>query len=480
MSKKEESVKKNDNFSDWYIHVLIDTEFIDYSSVSGCIVLRPDSYFVWEVISRETDKKFKKMGITNTYFPLLIPEKLLNKEKEHIAGFSPEVAWVTQTGDAVLDERLAIRPTSEVIMYDSVAKWVRSWRDLPMRLNQWNNVIRWEFKHPTPFLRTREFLWNEGHTIFATEEEANAERQEIIATYVSILKDYLALSGVPGRKTDTEKFAGAESSYSIEHVLPDGKAVQGPDFHHDGQRFSKAFNISFIDKDESRKYAYQNTFAISTRVIGVMVATHGDDKGLVIPPKLARIQLVIIPIYNDDTKPIVMENSLRLFNDLKGNFRAHIDDRDSYSPGWKFHEWELRGVPIRIEIGAREIEKGEVVVVRRDTGAKLATLQSSLPDKLSEILNDIHNDMYANAKRFLEKNIHKVSDYNGLKDVIANKGGMAQAPWCGSSDCEAKIKEETGAKATNMPFDSQNDRAGKKCVYCGKDAKHIVNFAKSY
>ena len=449
MPKKEELIKKDDNFSDWYTHVLIDTGFIDYSSVSGCIVLRPDSYFVWEVISRETDKKFKDMGITNTYFPLLIPERLLNKEKEHIAGFSPEVAWVTQTGDTVLDERLAIRPTSEVIMYDSVAKWVRSWRDLPMRLNQWNNVIRWEFKHPTPFLRTREFLWNEGHTIFATEKEADSERMDILTVYLNILKDYLALPGVLGRKTDTEKFAGAESSYSIEHILPDGKAVQGPDFHHDGQRFSKAFNISFIDRDESKKFAYQNTFAISTRVIGVMVATHGDDKGLVIPPKLARIQLVIIPIYNDDTKSRVMEHSSRLFDDLKSTFRVHIDDRDSYSPGWKFHEWELKGIPIRIEVGLREIEKGEVVVVRRDTGVKSTLAQSSLQEQLPVILEDIHNSMYTNALNFLTRNTHKVSDYDGLKDVVANRGGMAQAPWCGSPECEAKIKEETGAKATN-------------------------------
>jgi prolyl-tRNA synthetase len=287
------SVKKEENFDKWYIEVILKSGLADYSAVSGCIILRPDAYFMWEQIQRLTDDQFKKVGIQNVYFPLFIPEKFLNKEKEHVEGFSPEVAWVTQTGKSKLDERLAIRPTSETIIYPSFSKWIRSWRDLPMRYNLWNNVVRWEFKHAVPFLRTREFLWNEGHTVFATEEEALAEEKEILGIYKKTTEDLLALPGMLGRKTDKEKFAGAVFSASIEHLMPDGIAIQGPSFHHDGQNFSKSFDITFLDKEKKKQYAWQNTWAISTREIGVMIAVHGDDKGLVLPPRVAPIQVVI-------------------------------------------------------------------------------------------------------------------------------------------------------------------------------------------
>ncbi len=483
-TKKEKpesvTVKKADNFSEWYTQVITKTEFVDYTSVSGGLAFRPDGYYVWETIQKVTDSLFKEVGIQNVYFPMLIPERLLNKEKEHVEGFSPEVAWVTHTGDSKLDERLAVRPTSETIMYESYAKWVRSWRDLPMRYNQWNNVIRWEFKHPTPLLRSREFLWNEGHTVFASQEEADGERDVILKIYEMVTKDYLALPGIIGKKTNKEKFAGALASYSIEHLLPDGLVVQGPDFHSDGQNFAKAFEITFIDKDGERKYAFQNTFAISTRELGVMLAVHGDDKGLVIPPRVARIQIVIVPIYNNDNRSSVLMQAEALQMKLKAKYRVHVDDRDSYSPGWKFNEWELKGTPVRIELGEKEIKAMDVVLVRRDTGEKTKAKMSELELKIGELLGDISSNMYMKAKKFVEANTHHAKNFEELKDIIKGRGGIVQAPWCGSAECEDKVKEESGAKISNMPFDKQNDIKGKKCIYCGNEAKHIANFAKSY
>jgi prolyl-tRNA synthetase len=474
------SIKKSDDFSQWYIQAIIKSEFMDYTSVSGAFALRPDSYFIWEAVQKATDELFKNEGILNVYFPLLIPEKLLEKEKEHIEGFSPEVAWVTETGNSKLDERLAIRPTSETIMYDSFSKWIRSWRDLPLRYNQWNNVIRWEFRHPTPFLRTREFLWNEGHTVFATKEEAEGERDAILGIYQKILEEYFALYGVAGKKTDSEKFAGAEATYSIEHLMPDGSAIQGPDFHSDGQRFAVAFDIKFLNKDGKQSYAYQNTFAISTREIGVMLATHGDDRGLVVPPKLSRIQCVIIPIYNDESKVHVIEEAKILYKKIKGRMRVHLDDRDSYSPGWKFNEWELRGVPLRIEIGPKDIQKKSVVAVRRDNGEKFTIKVADIIEKTEELLKAIQENLYKKSKNFVDSNTHEVKTYQQIKDVLTKKGGFVQTPWCGSKDCEAKVKRDTAAKATNMPFDVQDKAKGKSCAICGSSAKFIVNFAKSY
>lgn len=474
------TVKKADNFSEWYTQIISKTEFVDYTSVSGGLAFRPDGYFAWETIQRNTDAMFKEVGIQNVYFPMLIPEKLLNKEKEHVKGFNPEVAWVTHTGESKLDERLAVRPTSETIMYDSYSKWIRSWRDLPMRYNQWNSVIRWEFKHPTPLLRSREFLWNEGHTAFATREEAEAEREVILKIYEMICKDYLALPGIIGKKSDNEKFPGAEASYSVEHLLPDRLVIQGPDFHSDGQNFAKAFDITFIDKDEERKHVYQNTWAISTRELGVMIAVHGDDKGLVIPPRLARTQIVIVPIYNNDNRNAVMMAAETLAMQLKPKFRVHIDDRDIYSPGWKFNEWEMKGVPVRIELGQREIEAMKVIAVRRDTGEKIDINMKSVDPRLSDLLNEIQTNMFKKAKDFLEKNTHKAKTYEELKKILSTKGGIVQVPWCGSVKDEEKVKEDTGAKTSNMPFDKQKDAKGGKCAICGEAAKFIVNFAKSY
>src|SRR5579875_893324 len=347
---KEITAKKTENFDEWYTQVILRSELMDYSPVSGCMVFRPLSYAIWEIIQRATDELFKKEGIQNVYFPLLIPERLLKKEQEHVEGFAPEVAWVTEAGNTKLEERLAIRPTSETIMYESFSKWIRSWRDLPLKFNQWNSVIRWEFKHPTPFLRSR----------------------EILGIYSKITREYLALPGIIGKKTDKEKFAGAIATYSIEHLLPDGKAIQGPDFHLDGQNFSKAFEIAFLNKEGKREYAWQNTWAITTREIGVMVATHSDDRGLVLPPKVAPIQVVIIPIVDERSKDEVLNAAKGIARRLESVARVKLDDRDYYTAGWKFNEWEIKGVPLRIEIGPRDIKASQVILVRRDTLEKFA------------------------------------------------------------------------------------------------------------
>ncbi len=472
------TAKKSDNFDEWYTQVMLKAELADYSPVSGCIVFRPSGYAVWENIQHATDSRFKKSGVQNVYFPLLIPERLLKREAEHVEGFAPEVAWVTQAGGSDLDERLAIRPTSEAIMYEVVSKWIRSWRDLPMRMNQWNNVIRWEFKHPTPFLRTREFLWNEGHSIFASKEEAEAERDQILGIYLEITEEFLALPGYVGKKTDSEKFAGAEASYSIEHLLPDGKAIQGPDFHSDGQRFAKAFEITFLDKNEEKQFAWQNTWAITTREIGVMLAMHGDDRGAVIPPRVAGIQAVIVPILNEKTRGFVLGGASKLREELSKEFRVHIDDRDNLTPGRKFNEWELRGIPLRLELGPRDIEANNFVLVRRDTGAKRSGDLSKAREEVGGELDSIQESLLTRAREHLARNTHMTSSYEEMKRIIKEQGGIVRAPWCGSAECETKIKEETGARILNMPLDQHPTET--ECVGCGKKARMIANIGRSY
>ncbi|MFP3278492.1 MAG: proline--tRNA ligase [Candidatus Micrarchaeota archaeon] len=469
---------KKEEFEEWYPEVLTKSGFVDYSFVSGMLVFRPAAYAAWQIIVNAVDSEFKKNGIEDVYFPLFIPERFLEKEKEHFVGFEPEVAWVTHAGKSKLEERLAVRPTSETIMYPSYSKWIRSWRDLPLRYNQWNNAVRWEFKHPTPLLRTREFLWCEGHSVFANKEEADKERNFIMGLWERVLKDYLALPGIAGRKTENEKFAGAVASYSIEHIMPDGYVVQGPDFHNDGENFAKAFDIKFLDKDGKEKYAWQNTYAISTRELGVMVATHSDDKGLILPPRIAYIQVVIVPIIAKGKEEKILGYARKVADILKERYRIKLDDREGYTPGYKYNEWELKGVPLRIEIGLKEVEKGQVMFVRRDTGAKAEASLGDLVEKVEVILDDIHKNLYERAKKFMQEHIHNVETYDEFKHVLKTKKGIIHAPWCGSPECEEKIKEETGAKTSNIPFD-QSDLHGK-CIYCGKEAKYMVNFAKSY
>lgn len=471
------SVKKSENFDEWYQEVIIKSGLTDYSAVSGCIILRPDAYLIWEQIQKFTDDQFKKAGIQNVYFPLFIPEKFLAKEKEHVEGFSPEVAWVTHAGNRKLDERLAIRPTSETIIYPSFSKWIRSWRDLPMRYNLWNNVVRWEFKHAIPFLRSREFLWNEGHTVFATQEEALNEEKEILGIYKKTTEDLLALPGMVGRKTDKEKFAGAVFSASIEHLLPDGRAIQGPDFHHDGQNFAKAFDITFLDSEKKMQYAWQNTWAISTREIGVMIAVHGDDKGLVLPPKIAPTQAVIVPIYDSKTREEVLKEAKKLEEKLKGEFRIKLDDREEFSPGFKYNEWELKGVPVRVELGPKDLKNNQAVLVRRDTGKKEEVKLNSVVSKIKDLMTDIQKNIFEKASDALKNNTHEVRTYDELKKAL-KKGGIIRTCWCGDRKCEDKLKDDTGAKIINIPF--EQGKVSCDCVVCGKKAKMLVNIAKSY
>jgi len=471
------TVRKSENFDEWYTQVILKSELADYSPVSGCIVLRPSGYAIWEAIQRETDKELKKIGIQNTYFPIFIPERLLKKEQEHVKGFSPEVAWVTHAGDSKLEERLAIRPTSETLMYEVISRWVRSWRDLPLRLNQWNNVVRWEFRHPTPLLRSREFLWNEGHTVFATEGEAMAERDEILRIYKTITEEYLALPGLVGKKTDAEKFAGATASYSIEHLMPDGKAIQGPDFHSDGQNFAKAFEITFVDRNGEKQFAWQNTWAISTREIGVMLAIHSDDKGLIVPPRVALFQVVIVPIFDEESRERVLKQAEKLRARLEETTSVKLDDRDHLTPGRKFNEWELKGVPLRVEIGPRDLAKRQVVLARRDNGKKRQVTMASAAREVARELKEIQKDLYQRALSFLEEHTYTAETFEQLRSSLKN-GGIVRAPWCLSPACEAKVKEETGAKIINLPMDQKGTKS--RCVNCGKEAAVIANFAKSY
>jgi len=476
MSKEEGIKAKKDEFSEWYTQTIIKADLAEYSPVSGCLIFKPDGYFIWEIIQKETDSKFKKIGIKNVYFPLLIPESLLKKESTHLKGFAPEVAWVTETGNSKLDERLAIRPTSETIMYNSYSKWIRSWRDLPLRYNQWNNVIRCEFKHPVPFLRTREFLWNEGHTVFASKEEALKEEKEILGIYNEILRNYLAVSGFISKKTESEKFAGAEFTKAIECVLPNGKVVQGPDFHYDGQIFARAFDIKFLNKQGKEEYAYQNTWAITTRMIGVMLAIHGDNKGLVMPPRVAPTQLVIIPILFPDTKTKVLKKAgdiKKLLND----FRIILDERQEHTAGYKFNEWELKGVPIRIEIGPKDVAKNQIVVARRDNGGKEVIKIKDLKKKIPKLLNNIQDNLLKNSEKKLKGIMINSKNINELIKNINNKK-VSVSEWCGSSECEDYIKTKTGgAKIIGI---NEKVKAKGNCVYCSKKAKNTVYIAKSY
>ncbi|MBW3000729.1 proline--tRNA ligase [Candidatus Woesearchaeota archaeon] len=474
------TVEKNKDFSEWYTQLIQKAELIEYSPVSGCMVIRPYAYSIWEAIQDFMDKEIKKMGIQNAYFPLFIPENLLKKEQEHVEGFKPEVAWVTEHGTTKFEEKLAIRPTSETIMYDSYKKWIRSYKDLPLRLNQWCNVVRWEFKHPVPFLRTREFLWQEGHTAFAKREEAEKEVLDILNLYARVFEELYAVPVLKGRKTDAEKFAGAVYTDSVEIYMPNGKAIQGGTSHFLGQNFSKAFDISFLDKKGKKQYVYQNSWGLSTRTIGIMIAVHGDNKGLVLPPRIAPIHIVIIPILFSN-KPTLNEKILKVAAEIKKelkNFKVELDERGDYSPGFKFNYWELRGVPLRLEIGPRDLEKQQVVFVRRDTGVKEAVPLGQIIVRAIKILGDIQDNLYNKAKKFLNESIEKVKSMSEFRKAIKN-GKIAFAPWCNCKECEADIKDKTGAKTLNIPL-KQPPIKGKCFWGCSKKADKWVYFARSY
>tara|TARA_Y100000310_G_scaffold242934_1_gene247213 strand:+ start:9185 stop:10627 length:1443 start_codon:yes stop_codon:yes gene_type:complete len=472
------TAKKEEDFSEWYTQVIQKADLADYTSVSGCIVYKPGSYTIWENIKDITDKRFKAIGIQNCYFPLFIPESLLQKEAQHIEHFAPEVAWVTHGGDTKLGDRLAIRPTSETIMYESYSKWIRSHQDLPLRYNQWNNVVRWEFKHPTPFLRGREFLWNEGHTCFATQKEAESEGKHIIAIYQDVCENYLALPALIGKKSEKEKFAGAVYTISMEYLMPNGKGIQGPDFHHDGQNFAKPFDISFMDKKGKKEYVWQNTFAISTRMLGVLFAIHSDNRGLVLPPKIAPLQTVIIPILFDDSKEKVISEAKKIQEKLeRQGISVHLDLRENYSPGWKFNQWELKGIPLRIELGPKDVQAKQAVFVRRDTREKQTSPLPQVATKSIELLEDIQANMYKKAKKHLKDSITKVTTTKEAQKAFKDQK-IVYAQWCNTVECEEKFKEKYAAKSLNSPL--KQPKTNGKCFACSKKATTWFYFGKSY
>jgi prolyl-tRNA synthetase len=480
MAKKEKKeigiTAEKDDFSEWFTQLMIKADLADYTDVSGCIVFKPASYEIWEKIKALCDERFKRIGVQNCYFPLFIPEKLFELEKEHVQGFSPEVAWVTEAGETKLAERLAVRPTSETIMYPSYAKWIRSWRNLPLKFNQWNNVVRWEFKHPVPFFRTREFLWNELHTCLATEKEAMEEGKQILDIYSDVCENYMALYGITGQKTDQEKFAGGVASWKIHYILQSGRVIEGPCFHYDGQNFSKVYNIKFLDESGKDQYVWQNTYAITTRMLGTMFAVHSDDKGLVIPPKMAINQIVIVPILFDDTKDKVLKKAREISGKLR-DFNAFVDERENYKPGFKFNEWELKGIPIRIEIGPKDIANDNVIVARRDNGKKETVFCNELTKKIPLILDDIQKNLFEKSKKLFNEKIVRARSLDELKKIIDEKK-VGIVPLCKNPECEDMMKAETkGAKAL---FISEEKVRAEKCIICSKNADYHVYAGKSY
>src|SRR3990170_29957 len=474
------TVKKSEDFSEWYTEVVLKSGMAEYSPIKGCMIIREHAYAIWERIQDVFNKKIKATGHNNVYFPMFIPEGFLKKEAEHFEGFVPEVAWVTQGGETPLEEKLAIRPTSETIMYATFAKWIRSWRDLPLKINQWCNIVRWETKATKLFLRTREFLWQEGHTAHATSEEAEKEVMDILSEYKDVMENYLAIPVLIGVKTESEKFAGALYTTTLEAMMPDGKALQMGPSHNLGQNFGKVFDIKFIGEDEKEHYVWQTSWGISTRLIGAVVMVHGDDKGLVLPPKVAPVQVVIVPIpYKDADSTAIESKAKEIADKLKEkNLGVILDNREEYTPGWKFNQWELKGVPVRIEIGPRDLKQQQVTVVRRDICQKIAVKEEEVVGAVEKLLVEIQHNLYAKARVGLEEKTTAVKEYEEFKKVLCEKGGFLKAAWCGGADCEARIKDETGATIRVRPFEKEEPSVS--CVFCGEKAKETVYFARSY
>lgn len=466
---------RSENFPQWYTDVVLKTDMMDYSGVTGCMVIKPYGYRVWELMQQQLDARFKETGHENAYFPLFIPESLLTKEAEHVEGFAPECAWVTHGGTEELPERLAVRPTSETIICSMYSKWIQSYRDLPVKMNQWCNVVRWE-KTTRPFLRTSEFLWQEGHTAHETFEEAQEETIQQLRTYRDFMENVLAIPVICGRKSEKEKFAGAYATYTLEAMMQDGKALQMGTSHNLGDHFSKAYDIQYLSREGKLSNCFTTSWGVSTRMIGGMIMVHGDDRGLVMPPRVAPIQVVILPIAMH--KGGVLEKADELFKTLKdAGLRVKVDDRDQ-TPGWKFNEWEMKGVPVRIEVGPRDIEAGQVVAVRRDTLEKQSLPMEGLADALKTMLDDIHDNMFRKALANRESKTVYADNYEDFKKGVQD--GFVMTHWCGDTDCELAIKAETNATTRCMPFDGAEPDEGAVCVHCGKPAKTKIYFAKAY
>ena len=472
------TVSKEEDFSEWYTQVVLKAKLADYAPVKGLIVLRPDGYSIWESLRTTFDKKFARNGIRNGFLPILIPESLLGKEQKHFAGFNPEVFWVTHSGTNEIGDRLALRPTSETLAYTLYSKWIQSWRDLPLKMNFWNTALRAEIKATKPFLRTSEFLWQEGHTVHSTKEEAEKEVMKILDIYKNTVEEELAIPVSTGKKSEKEKFVGAIYTTTMESIMPDGKALQMGTSHFLGQNFSKPFEVKFADKDNVEHFAWQTSWGVSWRLIGAMIMIHGDDKGLVLPPKVAPMQVVIVPIYkNDEDKNSVLPKVEEIQNKLESkDIRVHVDDREGMSPGYKFNDWELKGVPLRIEIGPKDIENQNIVVAKRYNLEKI-TLGFSEIEKIPIILDEIQIQMLKKAKEQTKTITLDISDYSEFKSKI-EKGGFFKSPWCGKVECEDKIKEETGAEIRVIPFGSEN--TNQKCIYCDEQSVSTPIFARGY
>ena len=471
----EQITKREEDFAKWYTDVVRKAELIDYSQVKGCVILRPYAYALWENIQKILDGMFKNTGHENVYMPMFIPESLLQKEKDHVEGFAPEVAWVTHGGSEELTERICVRPTSETLFCDHYKNIITSWRDLPKKYNQWCSVVRWE-KATRPFLRHRDFLWQEGHTIHSTVKEAREETQQMLAIYAEFAENYLAMPVVKGRKTEKEKFAGAEETYTIECMMHDKKALQSGTSHYFGDGFAKAFDIKFTDKDNTLKNPFQTSWGMSTRIIGGIIMTHGDDSGLKLPPMVAPIQVMVIPVAQH--KEGVIDAADALLQRLKkAGIRANIDVSDQ-SPGWKFAEYEMKGIPLRLEIGPRDIENSQCMSVRRDTLEKQPLSLSDIENTVKDLLDEIQKNMFIEAKQNLDNNTFKAETIEELKEIIGTKGGFVKAMWCGDEECEKRLKEEAGVTSRCIPFDQEE--FADKCVCCGKQAKHMVVWAVAY
>jgi prolyl-tRNA synthetase len=475
----KEITPKSEDYSQWYLDVVLKAELADYGPVKGCMIIRPYGYTVWENMQRDMDRRIKETGHVNAYFPLFIPKSFLEKEKEHVEGFSPECAWVTIGGGEELEEPLAIRPTSEAMICSMYAKWVRSWRDLPILINQWANVVRWE-KVTRPFLRTTEFLWQEGHTLHATEEEAEEETLKMLDVYRAFSEEILAMPVMVGRKSESEKFAGALKTYAIEALMGDGRALQAGTSHNLGQHFATAYGIEYLDKDQKRALPWSTSWGSSTRMIGGLIMTHGDDNGLILPPKVAPYQVVIVPIppRKGDWNEQILPKAREVASALRGaGLRVHLDDRDTQQPGFKYSDWEMRGVPLRLELGPKDVEKDQCVLVRRDNREKSFVPLAGLAGAVGERLEQLQADLLARARKFVEDNTTRVSSYDQFKQVMADKRGFLVAGWCRDAACEARIKEETKATIRVMPLGEQTPGP---CVRCGKPSAGEVYFAQAY
>ena len=473
------TVKKDENFSEWYTQVVIKAELADYAPVKGLIVLRPYGYSIWESLKSSLDEKLKNTGHENGFLPVLIPQSLLSKESSHFAGFNPEVFWVTHSGDTEIGDKLALRPTSETLAYSMYSKWIKSWRDLPLKINFWNTALRAEIKATKPFLRTSEFLWQEGHTVHATKEEAEQEVMTILEIYKKTVEEELAIPVITGKKSDKEKFVGAVYTTTMEAIMPDGKGLQMGTSHFLGQNFSKPFEVKFLDKQNVENFAWQTSWGVSWRLIGALIMVHGDDKGLILPPRVAPIQVVIVPIYYSDSDK---ENVLRKANEVqetlsKIKIRVRLDSRDEWTPGYKFNDWEMKGVPLRIEIGPKDIAKGKIVLVRRDNQKKTDLEFGKLENGVQLVLNEIQQNLFEKAKKFLEERTKAVTDFEKFKSEL-DKGMFLSSPWCGDQKCEEKIKEITGADIRVIPFENKNSNS--PCISCKRLSKENVIFGRGY